>query len=327
MDRSLMFILYPATNDKDVTVSIRSANGHNTPSPVAAGDISIQSSGMSGPTMYANIIWRNCTTQSRARALDTASKNQPWIYAVGPGEHVASDSQNAEINQHKAYGVFFSDMTKAQTTSSAIPQILGNSDINTTLLPSSVGPLIVVHAVCLGGSFVLLFPLGIILLRWWGSFKLHWIIQLLATTISVAGLVAAVALSMLDPEYRSFGKGHQIIGLVLVGYLLFQVALGYFHHLQYQKTKRRSWLSHLHLWLGRGVIIFGMINAVLGFLLADNKNIAIGAGILCFIIILSSAIIVIWGNRRRRSKVKMSSANSSGYHLTENSSQIGLDHM
>jgi len=108
---------------------------------------------------------------------------------------------------------------------------------------------------------------------------------------------------------------------------LFQVALGYFHHLRYQKTKRRSWLSYLHLWLGRGVIIFGMINAVLGFLLADNKNIAIGAGILCFIIILSSAIIVIWGNRRRRSKVKMSSANSSGYHLTENSSQIGLDHM
>lgn len=32
---------------------------------------------------------------------------QPWIFAVGPGKAVASDSQDADFDQHANYGLSY----------------------------------------------------------------------------------------------------------------------------------------------------------------------------------------------------------------------------
>ena len=155
------------------------------------------------------------------------------------------------------------DMTAVRSNSTAIPSISGKSNINLKPLPGSVSILVIVHAICLAGSFLLLFPLGVVALRWFGWFRTHWILQILATFICIIGLIVAIALSAMDPEYVSFDNSHQILGILVVASLIIQVLLGYSHHRNYQKLGRRTWISHSHLWVGRLVIVLGMVNGVL----------------------------------------------------------------
>lgn len=156
------------------------------------------------------------------------------------------------------------DMAATRANSpGTIPSISGTSDVDVTPLPSSVPALIIIHAVCLAGSFLLLFPLGVVALRWFGRIRWHWMLQVLATLVCIVGLAIAIAFSVMDPEYVSFNEAHQIIGIVVVAALIIQVGLGYFHHKSYQRLGRRSWISHSHLWMGRVAMILGMVNAVL----------------------------------------------------------------
>ena len=155
------------------------------------------------------------------------------------------------------------DMTAARSSSSAIPSISGKSDINVKPLPGSVSALVIIHAICLAGSFLLLFPLGVIALRWFQRVNFHWMIQIFATAACLLGLVIAIVFSAIDPEYSDFSEGHQVLGIIAVVALLIQALLGYQHHRIYKKTGRRTMVSHFHLWTGRAVIVIGMLNAIL----------------------------------------------------------------
>jgi len=155
------------------------------------------------------------------------------------------------------------NMAAAQSESGNIPSISGKTDIHTSELPHSVYMLIIVHAICLAGPFGILFPLGVIFLRWFGQVKTHWVLQFLASLICAVGLAVAIAFSAMDLEYSSFNRGHQILGIVVVAALPLQSVFGYIHHLRYKQVGRRTLNSHLHLWTGRAVIVLGMINTVL----------------------------------------------------------------
>ena len=154
-------------------------------------------------------------------------------------------------------------MTAIRSDSTAIPSIYGKSNTNLKPLPGSVSTLVIIHAICLAGSFLLLFPLGVVALRWFGWFRSHWMLQILATLLCVIGLIVAIALSTMDPEYASIDESHQIIGIVAVAALIFQAVLGYLHHRNYKISGGRTWFSYSHLWVGRMVIVLGMVNAVL----------------------------------------------------------------
>lgn len=155
-------------------------------------------------------------------------------------------------------------MTAAQSDSpSTAPNISGASDTNTTPLPSSFSALVVIHAICLAGSFLLLFPLGVILLRWFGSFKFHWILQVAASAICFLGLICAIAMSVIDPEFDTFNHAHQILGIIVVAVLFPQIYFGYAHHRNYKKLGQRTAISHFHLWTGKLVVLLGMVNAVM----------------------------------------------------------------
>jgi len=154
-------------------------------------------------------------------------------------------------------------MTATISSSNTVPTLSGQENINTTPLPGSVSVLIIIHAIFLGGSFVLLFPLGVIILRWFGSVRIHYLMQLTAVIICIVGLGIAIAFSEMDPEYRDMGEGHQIIGIVTVAGLLVQSIFGYVHHINYQSLGRRTWVSHLHMWTGRVLVVIGMLNTVL----------------------------------------------------------------
>ncbi len=88
-------------------------------------------------------------------------------------------------------------------------------------------------------------------------------LQIFATVVCVLGLVIAIAFSAMDPEYSGFDQGHQIIGIVAVVALVVQALLGYQHHRNYKRTGQRTLVSHSHVWIGRTVIVLGMVNAVL----------------------------------------------------------------
>lgn len=153
-------------------------------------------------------------------------------------------------------------MIATQTNSTSIPSVSGTANTNTTALPGSAAVLVVLHAILLGGSFILLFPLGVSFLRFFNSFTLHWMLQAITAIICIVGLAVAVALSVIDLEYNSFTATHQIIGMLAVAAVVFQVVLGYLHHKNF-KVGGRTWASYTHLWTGRTVIIVGMINTVL----------------------------------------------------------------
>jgi predicted ferric reductase len=146
------------------------------------------------------------------------------------------------------------DMSATQTHSTSIPSVSGTANLNTTVLPGSVAALVLLHAICLGGSFIILFPLGTSLLRFFNSFGLHWMLQIIATVICIIGLAVAVVLSVMGVEYDSFNIAHQVIGILVVAVLFFQIVLGHIG---------RTWASYAHLWTGRIAILAGMVNTVL----------------------------------------------------------------
>ncbi|CAD6583608.1 MAG: hypothetical protein ASARMPREDX12_001319 [Alectoria sarmentosa] len=264
MDGSLMFVIYASGEDDGVTVSVRTTHGHNTPEAIDDIDLAVLSSTIQNSTMTANVICYNCTAWSSGSSIDTTSKTQPWIWAVGPGQPLVSASRSVTFNQHASYGNFFVDMTAAQSDSATTaPNISGTSSTNTKALSSSFSALVVVHAIALAGSFLLLFPFGVILLRWFGSFKFHWMLQVAASAICLIGFFCAIALSVIDPQFKSFNQAHQILGIIAVAMLLPQVYLGYSHHRNYKKLGQRTAISHLHFWAGRLVVVLGMVNAVL----------------------------------------------------------------
>ena len=47
--------------------------------------------------------------------------------------------------------------------------------------------------------------------------------------------------------------------------------LGYLHHQMYKKNHQRTWLAVVHVWVGRILLILGLINGGLGLQAANNS--------------------------------------------------------
>ena len=162
-------------------------------------------------------------------------------------------------------GVFFADMPASHNDQATLPNISGTSNLHAKGQPGYYNGLVYVHAILLGVAFVLAFPLGIIGLRWnWRvAFKVHWMLQVVASVAAYIGAAVAVVLSVVGIEFSDFNEGHQVLGFIVVGLLSVQALLGYLHHRQYKNVGRRSVSSYLHIGLGRIVIYAGMVNAIL----------------------------------------------------------------
>jgi hypothetical protein len=162
-------------------------------------------------------------------------------------------------------GVFFADMTKATQNSDSAPAISGTSSVAVTSQAQYYKDLVYVHAVLLGLAFVIVFPFGVIglRLRWRFAFRIHTILQSIATIASIIGLAVAIALSVVGVQYNSFDEAHQVLGIVIVALLATQVVGGVWHHRRFRKIGRRFAVSYAHMLLGRILIYGGMVNAIL----------------------------------------------------------------
>ncbi|KLU87303.1 hypothetical protein MAPG_06304, partial [Magnaporthiopsis poae ATCC 64411] len=159
------------------------------------------------------------------------------------------------------------------------PNGFGNSnsflgfDINQAMYRRSV------HGILASLAFVILFPIGSILMRIVpGRLALfaHAGTQVVAVIIYVAA--AGLGIHLVSTIRLPFGNGslldepsinfHPIIGLVLLVMVVVQPVLGYLHHAAFKKLGRRQVWSHLHLWNGRLAITMGIINGGLGLMVS-----------------------------------------------------------
>jgi len=146
------------------------------------------------------------------------------------------------------------------------------SDDFSSFSSTSRRELIIAHGVLAALAFVLLFPVGSILIRL-GSFRGVWIIhglfQLFAYVVYIAAFGIGVWMINNIPV-DMLGNYHPIIGITVFALLFFQPILGFIHHLQFKKYSRRTVWSYGHVWLGRFIVTLGMINGGLGLLLASD---------------------------------------------------------
>lgn len=172
------------------------------------------------------------------------------------------------------------------------------------------------HGILAAVAFVGVFPLGSIFMRVIpGRFVwiIHGLTQICAYIIYIVGAALGIYLVQLvriPPNGTSLldsarTNTHPIIGLVVLGLILFQPLLGWIHHAKFKRLGKRTWWSHGHIWIGRTMITLGIINGGLGLQLANASQSAITAyavvaGIMWALWVLSA----IYGEIRRRGAAK-----------------------
>jgi len=140
-----------------------------------------------------------------------------------------------------------------------------------------------IHGILASVAFVILFPLGSILMRVLpGRLALfaHAIFQILSFIVYIAAaglgiyLVSIVQFpfnggNLLSNEATSY---HPIIGLVILAFLVPQPILGWIHHRRFKAVRRRQLWSYLHLFNGRILITIAIINGGLGLHIAGASD-------------------------------------------------------
>ncbi|KAF7125598.1 hypothetical protein CNMCM5793_001837 [Aspergillus hiratsukae] len=131
------------------------------------------------------------------------------------------------------------------------------------------------HGILMSVAFVLILPFGATLLCLFKSKHAVWIhvgIQLTGWGLMLGGLATGLRVGKIID--RLHNNTHTILGTVIVAFMLLQPFLGAIHHWMYirKKAQTRTPLAPVHVWLGRILIVLGMVNGGLGLKLADNTH-------------------------------------------------------
>ena len=163
-------------------------------------------------------------------------------------------------------GVFTMDMTKSNTELShpSVPGVQKGRELISAARvekkpPNTLIPrLITIHGIVLSIAFMILFPAGVTALRSGSSkgFKYHWVVQSTAMAFAFVGFCLALYFSW----GRFFTHPHKIIGEILFLCLVAQPILGWRHHINFVRVRHRTQVSYWHMWIGRAILGFGMIN-------------------------------------------------------------------
>ncbi|KAK0743002.1 hypothetical protein B0T18DRAFT_174057 [Schizothecium vesticola] len=158
---------------------------------------------------------------------------------------------------------------------------------------------------------VVLFPWGSILMRvaprrW--AMPVHAAMQMVALSMFIVAATLGISLVrevripgqsgglMSNPNFNY----HPIIGLVVLGLLLIQPALGMLHHLGYKKTGGRQVWSYLHLFNGRAAITLGIANGGLGLWMAgEGKGLKTAYVVVAVVMWTLWMAAAVWGEWRR----------------------------
>ncbi|TKA22608.1 hypothetical protein B0A50_08297 [Salinomyces thailandicus] len=232
----------------------------------------------------------------------------PFIYALGPSLHggpgghhtgLQSNSPAAGLERHSYYGHFTLDLSQAtaNTSSAGIPR--GNNPYDNRLYVSEYAanaatgpgktdhyPAPYIHGVIMCLCFVIIFPLGALLLRLLPRVLPHTILQTIGFILVTMATAGGIVISRLYVRSKNFTSGHQVLGILIFIALIFQLGLGILHHRSFKKHKQGTLMGKVHLFLGPLAILLGIINAPIGFVLAGNSHLGIPYAIAVIIIAL-----------------------------------------
>ncbi|KAI0841885.1 iron reductase domain protein [Hypoxylon sp. FL0890] len=303
MEGALMFIVYgdPMSSEQPI-VSIRKSIGHKQPTLVTREDMNgadlrvvradwhPSDSDPKSAVAMVSLVCYSCQLWPGTEVSAT-SKSQPFIWAWNSKQEFDVFTYDAHLKMHVhhagagGWGNFYVDMARSLNTwrnppgfPPIVPGVhaIGASESPGLSAAYSVAwfkhdPVLHLHGLIMGIAFLLLFPVGVFAMRSGSTkaFKYHWIIQVVASGSTVAGFVLGLTIG------RKLNTFHQILGITLVTCLGVQSILGWRHHMVFLRIRRRTWLSHSHIWLGRAMIIGGWSNLITGLVLRGYSRVSI----------------------------------------------------
>lgn len=328
MSGSNMFIMY-TDGSGNVTVSPRLGTNHVMPtedtSSTAADLTLLEGSGVDGSTMRANVLCTNCDSWDGG-SMSLSDTGSSWIAAWKSGSSLDSMSGNAVIQQHDSTDSWSLDLTEATVTSDTNPFVTaaGNgssgssgddsnsgsgssgddssnsgsgssSGISQNTSNNSTPRLIAAHGIVMAITFVIMYPLGSILMPLLGKWAIHAAFQIVSFILMWVGFGLGVVVAQktsyvsfpswlivsLHPASerklkanmnQNFTVTHTMFGTAIVVLLIVQPVLGFLHHRQYMKTQRRGVISSVHRAYGSILIALGVVNGGLGLQLAGASS-------------------------------------------------------
>ncbi|RDA93635.1 hypothetical protein CP533_4919 [Ophiocordyceps camponoti-saundersi (nom. inval.)] len=292
MKGALFLIVYRNKKRDNVTLSPRLAYGNYEPEhyPDLQYEI-LPGSGIVDDHMVVNVrCIQHCRSwpaaDSNSGYMDVSSPTEKAIYALGPRTGFGSDSPAADLQIHREFGVFNIDVKS--TLGATDPPVLTADSVaegteldyrNTGTRDSRSG----LHGTFMVFSVVFLMPVGAALRKLGRWARFHILCQLVAVVIMLAGVATGVLASLRYQRSRYFRSTHQILGFVVVGFVLIQVALGFFHRQKTIKTHAPTQYGKYHRFLGGIIVVFGTLNAFFGFDFALDYKIGY---ILCSLVIV-----------------------------------------
>ncbi|KAK3954280.1 hypothetical protein QBC32DRAFT_208105 [Pseudoneurospora amorphoporcata] len=144
-----------------------------------------------------------------------------------------------------------------------------------------------VHGIIAALAFVILFPLGSMLIRLLpGRMALfaHAFWQLLTLLVYLAAIGLGIHIIKQRPwlvsdfllpsnKMRTAKTNyHPVIGIFVLALLFIQPLVGTFHHKEHKIDRRRGFWSALHLVIGKIAITVGMINGYMGLITASEMD-------------------------------------------------------
>jgi len=299
-----MLVMY-ASGSNNVTVSPRLGQGHFEPQFNSAAQITVlEGSGIDqNGNLIANIRCDTCLSWSGG-SMDPTDSSSSWMWAIKSGPALDSTSTSASISQHDTesrFGLNLQQGTGGTSSNPFNPAASGTSasasgtasSAATGTAASTPSPTIVVtgpvptsgssssggsfkipvnttraaHAAVMSVVFILFFPLFALTLYLPSAKRVRYVhapLQIFSIILLLVGLGTGVKLGKSLSLLNGY---HQVIGYFVVAVMIgFQPALGIYQHLHYHKTGGRSALGVFHQWLGRTVIVVGIVNGGLGFM-------------------------------------------------------------
>ncbi|KAK4974320.1 hypothetical protein LTR42_004962 [Elasticomyces elasticus] len=282
MAGSFMLIAYTSSNGTGVTLSPRRATEHSEPSYVK--DIKCDLVADNNDLKGGNVVTKN----GSASTTISVNANQPMIYAVGPssyhGPGLRSNDPAAGLARHTAYGHFSIDMTKAVSKDSSTAGVpLPNDGDSWSLAGASANgqptadhdPAPRIHGFIMSLCFVIIFPVGALVLRALQRVILHAVVQAIGLFLVCCATAGGIVVSMQYNRSKNFASAHQIIGILLLLALFAQLGLGIVHHRLYKKTQQPTKMGKIHLYMGPAILILGIINAPIGFVFAGEGRLSL----------------------------------------------------
>lgn len=310
-----MFVAYKSKNGNNVTISPRIGSAHEEPKYTQEVQVKLlDGTSVDNNTYNINAQCTKCRSWplsfNRQAEIDAKSTAQPMIYAVGDDSFFQSDSQEASIKEHMVYGMFAMNL-EAATGEPGVPKNTA-SEVGVTHSGDSgsghVGT--VLHALIMGACFVILFPIGSLLIQLplRLAFWFHLIWQGFTVLGVLIGFALGVSVSIKNQKHPQLNSVHQGLGMAVVLLVLIQPTLGFLHHRSYKQSASPTLFGKIHrAYLGPAVILLGIINGAVGLDFASNKEkLPAYFGFVIFIAIITA--LAQWVARRR--KMRSNAVNS-----------------